>query len=331
MAALRELPGSARCVIIGGGVGGTSIAYHLAKLGWKDVVLVERNELTSGSTFHSAGLVGQLRSTVSLTKMMQYSVGLYGDLAELGEDRGWHRVRRHPAGLQRSAEGGTAPPGRVGEELRAPDRADLRQGGAATCSHRCAPRAWWARAFLPTDGYLDPSQLTFALAEGARLRGAEIVHEHPRYRDQLEAGRVQRVVTERGGIRPRTWSMRAACTRRRSVAWWACDIPITPMSHEYLVTEAFEPPCRRCRRCATPTTADLLPHEVGGLIMGGYERNCCTRPARWGRRFEPAQLNACRRRLGALRGDRDQLAQAGAGDGGREVRAVQRPRGLHSR
>src|SRR5690349_14184757 len=83
----------ARAVIIGGGVGGTSIAYHLAELGWTDVVLVDRAELTSGSTFHSAGLVGQLRSTVTLTRMMMYGADLYRRLtAETGVDVSWHEV-----------------------------------------------------------------------------------------------------------------------------------------------------------------------------------------------------------------------------------------------
>ncbi len=83
-------PRLARCVIIGGGVGGTSIAYHLAELGWDDVVLLERAELTSGSTFHSAGLVGQLRGSVSLTKMMMHSVELYRRVGEESEfDPGW--------------------------------------------------------------------------------------------------------------------------------------------------------------------------------------------------------------------------------------------------
>src|SRR3954454_1309559 len=83
----------ARAVIIGGGVGGTSIAYHLAERGWDDVVLVDRAELTSGSTFHSAGLVGQLRSSVTLTRMMMYGVELYRRLtAETGVDVGWHEV-----------------------------------------------------------------------------------------------------------------------------------------------------------------------------------------------------------------------------------------------
>src|SRR5881275_2761505 len=82
----RQVPSRARVVIVGGGVGGTSIAHHLAQLGETDVVLLDRAELTSGSTFHSAGLVGQLRSSVSLTRMMMDSVALY---RELGEDCGW--------------------------------------------------------------------------------------------------------------------------------------------------------------------------------------------------------------------------------------------------
>src|SRR5437763_4566796 len=93
MARPREVPSRARVVIVGGGVGGTSIAYHLAQLGERDVVLLDRAELTSGSTFHSAGLVGQLRASVSLTKMMMHSVELYRRLREESEfDPGWSEV-----------------------------------------------------------------------------------------------------------------------------------------------------------------------------------------------------------------------------------------------
>ena len=89
----RQRMEHARAVIIGGGVGGTSIAYHLAERGWTDIILVDRAELTSGSTFHSAGLVGQLRSSVTLTKMMMYGSQLYRGLAaETGTDPSWHEV-----------------------------------------------------------------------------------------------------------------------------------------------------------------------------------------------------------------------------------------------
>ncbi|HEY2635782.1 MAG TPA: FAD-dependent oxidoreductase, partial [Solirubrobacteraceae bacterium] len=88
-----ELPTEARCVVIGGGVGGTSIAYHLARLGRRDVVVVEQHALTEGTTWHSAGFVGQLRSTISQTRMIMYSTGLYAELArETGRDPGWRGV-----------------------------------------------------------------------------------------------------------------------------------------------------------------------------------------------------------------------------------------------
>src|SRR4051812_47864262 len=92
-----EHPGSppvaARCVVIGGGVGGTSIAYHLARLGWKDIVVVEQHALTEGTTWHSAGFVGQLRSTISQTRMIMYSSELYTELEKVtGRDAGWRRA-----------------------------------------------------------------------------------------------------------------------------------------------------------------------------------------------------------------------------------------------
>ena len=110
----------ARVVIIGGGVAGTSIAYHLAQLGWDDVVLLDRDQLTSGSTFHSAGLVGQLRSSVTLTRMMMYGTDLYRRLgAETGHDPGWREVGSLRLALDTGAPGGAAPAGRLGGDVRA--------------------------------------------------------------------------------------------------------------------------------------------------------------------------------------------------------------------
>src|SRR5215204_457587 len=164
----------ARAVIIGGGVGGTSIAYHLAERGWTDIIVVDRAELTSGSTFHSAGLVGQLRSSVTLTKMMMYGTELYRRLAtETGTDPSWHEV-----GSLRLASS----PERF-EELR-------RQAGWAKTfglpldlisAQEAKDRfplmstdGVLGAVWLPTDGWLDPSGLAMALAAGARQKGVAI-------------------------------------------------------------------------------------------------------------------------------------------------------------
>ena len=120
----------ARAVVIGGGVGGTAVAYHLAERGWTDVVLLDRAELTAGSTFHSAGLVGQLRSTVTLTRMMMHGVELYRRLAaETGVDPVWHEVgscgsrRAEPASRSSSARpAGPRPSGCRSSSCRPPTR-----------------------------------------------------------------------------------------------------------------------------------------------------------------------------------------------------------------
>ena len=117
--------------MIGGGVGGCSIAYHLAKLGVQDVVLVEQFDLTYGSTWHSAGLVGQLRSSVSLTRMMMYSVELYAALRrETGKDPGWHELGGIRLASSAGAPGGDPAPGRLGQDVRPPARDHQRGRGA---------------------------------------------------------------------------------------------------------------------------------------------------------------------------------------------------------
>jgi len=158
----------AEVVVIGGGVGGCSILYWLTKLGRRDVVLVERAELTSGSTFHSAGLVGQLRGSLSLTKMMMSSVELYRTLGdEVGLETGWREV-----GSLRLASA----PERMEELARQSGWAKTFGLPLELISAREAQELFppmstdgvLGAAYLPTDGYIDPSQLTYALADGAR-------------------------------------------------------------------------------------------------------------------------------------------------------------------
>jgi 4-methylaminobutanoate oxidase (formaldehyde-forming) len=268
----------AQAVVIGGGVGGCSILYHLAKMGWKDSVLVEQYGLTHGSTWHSAGLVGQLRSTVSLTKMMQYSVGLYADLArETGKDPGWHELgglriassqARHEE-LQRQA--GWAQSFGLPIELISPAEAKERFPLMSTDGVVSA-------AFLPRDGYLDPSQLTFALADGARRHGAEIEQRTRVLEIRLKRGRVHEVVTDGGTIRTDVVVNAGGMYAPQVARMVGVTVPIIPYAHEFLVTEAFDPPLDPLPTLRDPDNLIYYRTEVGGLIMGGYERN----PAPWG-------------------------------------------------
>src|SRR5437868_12181556 len=190
----------ARAVVVGGGVGGCAILYWLARLGWSDALLVERADLTGGSTFHSAGLVGQLRGSLSLTKMMMSSVELYRELGEeVGLETGWREVGslRLASSQERMEEldrqAGWAKTFGLPLELVSAEEAQrlfppLETGGVL------------GAAYLPTDGYVDPSQLTFALAEGARRHGAEIETRTRVTGIRVERGRVTGVETDRGTI-----------------------------------------------------------------------------------------------------------------------------------
>src|SRR5919204_1706665 len=186
----------ARAVVIGGGVVGCSIAYHLTARGWRDVVLLERAELTSGSTFHSAGLVGQLRGSVSLTRMMMDSVALY---RRLGDACGWVECGGLRLACSEAREQelhrqvGWARTFGLPLELLSADEAASLFPLMSTDGVRAA-------SYLPTDGYLDPSQLTYALADGARAGGCRVfIHTRVTGID-VERGRVRGVQTERGPI-----------------------------------------------------------------------------------------------------------------------------------
>src|SRR5688572_12175811 len=277
----------ARAVVVGGGVRGCAILYWLARLGWDDVVLVERAELTSGSTFHSAGLVGQLRSTLSLTKMMMASVDLYRSLEdEVGLETGWHevgslRLASSPERIEEiSRQAGWAKTFGLPLELISPEEAQARFPPLTT-------EGVLGAAFLPTDGYIDPSQLTFALAEGARRRGAEIATGTRATGVAVERGRVTGVETDRGSIATEIVVNAGGMYAREIGALAGVNVPIVPMAHEYLIAKPTGLPLDM------PTMRDpsLLVYfrpESGGLIMGGYERTC----APWGLDGIPADFNS---------------------------------------
>ncbi len=277
----------AQVVVIGGGVGGCSILYWLARLGWSDVVLVERAELTSGSTFHSAGLVGQLRSTLSLTKMMMSSVDLYRELeSEVELETGWREVGslRLASSEERMEEiarqAGWAKTFGLPLELVSAQEAQELFPPLTTDGVLGA-------AYLPTDGYIDPSQLTFALAEGARRRGAEINQRTRVTGIRVRRGRVEAVETDQGEIETEIVVNAGGMFAQEIGALAGVNVPIVPMAHEYLITKPSGLPLDM------PTMRDpsLLVYfrpESGGLVMGGYERHC----APWGLDGIPGDFNS---------------------------------------
>jgi len=264
-----------RAIVIGGGVGGTSIAYHLAALGWTDVVLLERAELTSGSTFHSAGLVGQLRSSVSLTRMMMYGTDLYRKLeGETGIDVSWHEVgslrlassEERMQELQRQAGWGRTfgLPLEILSTEEAHERFPLFDTSGVL-----------GAAFLPTDGYLDPSGLALALAEGATRRGVEI-RPHARVSAiEVEAGRVRGVLTEEHGpIRADVVVNAGGMFANQLGRMAGVEVPVVPFGHQYLLTEPVEGVTAELPTMRDPDRLVYFrPEAGGGLVMGGYERN----------------------------------------------------------
>ena len=277
----------AHAVVIGGGVGGTSIAYHLAELGWHDVVLVDRAGLTSGSTFHSAGLVGQLRSSTTLTQMMMYGAGLYRRLtAETGVDVSWHevgslRLASSPARLEelRRQVGWARTFGLPLELVSTQEAHDL--------FPLFDPEGVLGAVFLPTDGWLDPSNLAFALAAGAKARGARILTEHRVTGISVEGGRVRGVVTDRGEIRTDVVVNAGGMFAPEIGRLAGVTVPIIPMAHQYLLTKPIPGVRPDIPTMRDPDNLVYFREEVGGLCMGGYERD----PAPWSLDGVPPDFN----------------------------------------
>jgi 4-methylaminobutanoate oxidase (formaldehyde-forming) len=264
----RELPDRARVVIIGGGVGGASIAYHLARLGERDVVVLERSELTSGSTFHSAGLVGQLRSSLPLTRMMMDSVELYRTLdcgwVECGGIRLACTPEREQEVLRQVAWAKTfGLPLELISALQARELFPLMSSDGVRCA-----------SYLPTDGYLDPSLLTQALAAGARDGGCRIF-THTRVAGiDVQRGRVCGVQTDAGAVQAEIVVNAAGMFAAEIGRMAGVRVPVVPFAHEYLVTQPFR---ERAAGAHLPTLRDpdlliYFREEGAGLVMGGYER-----------------------------------------------------------
>ena len=274
-----ELPSRARVVIIGGGVIGTSVAYHLVKAGWSDVLLLEQGALSCGTTWHAAGLVGPLRASESGTRLVQYSAELYASLeAVTGQATGYRNV------------GGVI-------VARTPDRmTQLRRtaGSAAAYDMDCemlspaqAQELWPAMAvddllgaiWLPGDGKVNPTDLTMALAKGARQGGARIV-ERVRVTgfDTVEGQSGRRVTGVRAEHGGEQHVIEAEVVVNCAGQWAKAlgdlvgvPVPLHSAEHFYVVTEAIDGVHPDLPIMRDPDGFTYFKEEVGGLVVGGFE------------------------------------------------------------
>ncbi|MBV1926375.1 MAG: FAD-dependent oxidoreductase [Rhodobacteraceae bacterium] len=269
---MTDFPTTAAYVVIGGGVIGTSIAYHLARSGARDVLLLEKSKLTEGATWHAAGLVGQFRSQENLMSLMNDSVTLFDTLREdTGQDPGWCKV-----GSLRIASSAD----RWNELLKSHslaravgfDMQMLTPSEAQEIYPLMNVDDLVGAAFIPDDGYIDPNGLTQAYAKGIRKYGGRII-EGVMVRDLVRDGaRIDQVVTNHGTIKVGT-VINAGGLWARQVGWMAdVEIPAAVVEHQYLVTEKTDEIPSGLPAFRDPDGGYYAKPEPGALAIGGWER-----------------------------------------------------------
>ena len=270
---MAEFPTQARVVVIGGGIIGASTAYHLAKMGWRDVVLLERARLTSGSTWHAAGLVGQLRSSANITQLLGESVKLYRTLeAETGLATGW----KMNGGLRLACND---------ERWTEVKRQATTARSFGLEMHLLTPKEaqdLWplmdisdvvGAAFLPTDGQANPADITQSLAKGARNHGARLIENVEVTGFVIAGGRVTAVETSEGRIACDIVVNCAGQWAREVGRMAGVNVPLVSVEHQYMVTEPIPGVTPNLPTLRDPDRLTYYKEEVGGLVMGGYEAN----------------------------------------------------------
>src|SRR6478735_5827308 len=266
-----SIPTHSRVVIIGGGIVGCSVAYHLTKLGWRDVLLLEQGRLSSGTTWHAAGLVGQLRSQSSMTRLIRYSTELYASLEQETElATGWKRcgsvsVARTPermTQLRRTISAARA----QGVEIEELSPKEAGEKWPVMRTDDLVGGVW-----LPGDGKANPSDITQALARGARSRGA-IVREGIRVTGiETEKGRVRAVQTDQGRVECEVLVICAGQWSRAVGQMCGVSVPLHSAEHMYIVTGKIEGVTPDLPVMRDPDGYTYYKEEVGGLVMGGFE------------------------------------------------------------
>jgi len=265
------LPSHARIVVIGGGIIGCSTAYHLARDHRAEVLLLEQGRLTSGSTWHAAGLVGQLRSSAGVTRVLKYSVDLYKGLAaETGLETGWKMTGclRLATNADRWTEyrrlATTAKS--FGMEMHLVGPAEVKRMWPLMDTSDLVGASW-----LPTDGQASPSDITQSLAKGARMHGARIFEGVRVLGFGMRDGRITSVKTSGGDIACETVVNCAGQWARQVGAMAGIAVPLQPVKHQYIVTDRIEGLAADAPTLRDPDRRTYFKEEVGGLVMGGYE------------------------------------------------------------
>ncbi len=282
----ESIPTQSQIVIIGGGIVGCSTAYHLAKLGWTDVVLLERKELGSGTTWAAAGLIAQLRQNQEMSNLARYATQLYSELeAETGVATGW---------IKTGAIGVCQTDDRRREWLRAAARAraygiEMHEISLQEAEALCplmSSNGLVSAFYLPDDGQTDPVGTTQALAKGARMQGVRIFENVPVLDIKLEQGRIAGVVTEHGDIACEYVINCAGMWSRAIGNWINASLPLHAAEHMHAITTPIKGlkkgfPCIRDFDGYT-----YFKEESGGILFGGFE----PKAKAWGMKGIPSQF-----------------------------------------
>lgn len=282
-----KVPERAQIVVIGGGIIGCSTAYHLARDHKADVVLLEQGKLTGGSTWHAAGLVGQLRSSASITQVLKYSVDLYDRLAEeTGLETGWKMTGclRLATNQDRWTEyrrlATTA--GSFGMDMQLLSPSEVKSMWPLMDVSDLV-----GASYLPTDGQASPSDITQSLAKGARMHGAKIFEGIEVTGFSLEKGTITSVKTNQGEIACEKVINCAGQWARQVGAMAGINVPLQPVKHQYVITEPIDGITSETATVRDPDRFTYYKEEVGGLVLGGYEPN----PIAWTKGDVPSEFS----------------------------------------